>query len=230
VRVVVAIASSVVIAWVLISCSSAREAPADPAIDLPPRDEGDTGNNNTPPIKEPLDDGSNNNADGNNVQGDAGVDAARPLIVFVTSLTTTGNAGGLAGADIKCNDHARNAGLSGTWVAWLSAQNGPHAIDRVTSAGPWHLRSGEMVAANKAGLTSGALLHAIDRDEKGLAIAAGRVWTGSGINGRYNDNDCDRWTTGNEGRVGNSGAMNQGWTTTGVDGCNNTGRLYCFER
>jgi hypothetical protein len=230
VRGVVAIASSVVLAWVLISCASAKDSTGGTPspIDLPPRnDQEDTGTNTNPPIKDP-DDANTGSSDG--ATGDAGVDASRPLIVFVTSQTTTANTGGLAGADIKCNDHARNAGLSGTWVAWLSAENGPHAIDRVTSLGPWHLKSGEMVAANKAGLTSGTLLHAIDHDEKGVAVAASRIWTGSGINGRYNDNDCDRWTTGNQGRVGNSSAINQGWTTTGVDGCNNTGRLYCFER
>lgn len=213
---------------ILSSCASAKDSTGSTPIDLPPprTDQEDSAAEPSPPPKEPIDAGD---PDGN-VQMDAGVDASRPFLVFVTSLTTPGNTGGLAGADIKCNDHARNAGLNGTWVAWLSAENGPHAIDRVTSAGPWHLRSGEMVAANKAGLMSGTLLHAIDHDEKGLAIAPGRVWTGSGTNGRYNSNDCDRWTNGNEGRVGNSGATNQGWTTSGVDNCNNSGRLYCFER
>jgi hypothetical protein len=40
--------------------------------------------------------------------------------VFVTSRAYTGNLGGLAGADAICQTHAAEAGLPGTYVAWLA--------------------------------------------------------------------------------------------------------------
>ncbi|MBX3185796.1 MAG: hypothetical protein KF819_02225 [Labilithrix sp.] len=151
-------------------------------------------------------------------------------IVFVSSTTTVANTGGLTGADARCAGLATAAGLGGAWVAWLSnGPSGPHAADRVTSAGPWYLRSGEMVALNKIELVSGTLRHAIDRDESGAQVAASRVWTGSGTNGRYLTNDCDKWTTGTNGRVGDSSATGAAWTTAGVDGCGQQRRLYCFQ-
>ena len=159
---------------------------------------------------------------------DSGV---RVLRVFVTSSTKNGNLGGLAGGDKICNDLALAAGLSGVFSAWLSDNGGagPHAINRVTSPGPWRLVSGEVVAATKAVLSSGAIAHAIDHDEKGVAVAASKVWTGTGPNGLYLTNDCDKWTTGANGRVGITTAVDASWTSTSVDGCGQPRRLYCFQ-
>ena len=41
-------------------------------------------------------------------------------IAFVTSTVHQGNLGGLAGADTICNNLAQQAGLPGTYLAWLS--------------------------------------------------------------------------------------------------------------
>src|SRR5437868_4155746 len=43
-----------------------------------------------------------------------------PNIVFVTSTRYTANLGGLAGADAICQAHATDAGLPGTYRAWIS--------------------------------------------------------------------------------------------------------------
>jgi hypothetical protein len=159
---------------------------------------------------------------------DAGADAG--LRVFVSSTARNANLGGLPGGDAICQGLATDAGLGGTWAAWLSNNGGagPHAIDRVTSAGPWRLVTGEIVAANKTELASGTLKHAIDRDEKGAAVV-GRVWTGTGADGRYLTNDCDKWTTGGSGRVGSSTGSDATWTSVAVDDCGNVRRLYCFQ-
>lgn len=161
---------------------------------------------------------------------DASGDAGKVLRVFVTSQTVNAKLGGFNAADLRCTNLATMAGIPGLWTAWLSAKDGPHAVDRITGSGPWHLRTGELVAPDKASLLSGSLQHAIDHDENGAAVAAGRVWTGTGTDGRFLTNDCDRWTTGTNGRVGNSGATNASWTTADVVNCGSAGRLYCFER
>lgn len=163
---------------------------------------------------------------------DPDADGGKSLRVFVTSKLVTGNLLGLAGGDIVCNDLATAQSLGGTWSAWLSNQGGPHAVDRLTSAGPWRLVTGDLVALTKAELTTGPLRHAIDRDEKGAAVASIHVWTGTGPDGRYSTNDCDKWTGngGNTGRHGDTAGINGMWTSSGTDDCNNLRPLYCFER
>jgi len=162
-------------------------------------------------------------------------DAAPPsLRVFVTSSTSNANLGGRVGADNLCKNLATTAGLTGTWAAWLSNEDGlvNDAIDRVTSTGPWRLVTGnEVVATTKAQLISGTLAHAIDRDEKGVAVAVGsRVWTGTGANGKYSTNDCNKWGGGgSNGRVGVTSATNTTWTTVDIDDCGSLRRVYCFQ-
>lgn len=159
--------------------------------------------------------------------GEAG---AGGLKVFVSSTTHNARYGGQAGADKICNDLAKAAGLPGTFVAWLSNKNGPNAVQRVTSTGPWTLvATTQVVAATKAELVSGTLKHAIDRDEKGAAIAESKVWTGTGANGVYETNDCDAWTTGNNGRSGQSDEVSAAWTSSTVDDCDALHRVYCFQ-
>ena len=162
---------------------------------------------------------------------DARADASpRSLRVFVSSSATKGNLGGFIGADARCKALATTAGLGGNWAAWLSGNSGgPQAVDRVTSAGPWRLVGGEIIASTKTQLISGALLHAIDRDEKGAAVTAAGVWTGTGPNGQYLTNDCDKWTNGTSGRAGSTTAADASWTSKTVDACGTLYRIYCFE-
>jgi hypothetical protein len=159
------------------------------------------------------------------------VDSSTPHLprVFVTSTTMNANLGGLAGGDLICTNLAIAAGLVGKWAAWLSVQGGPHATTRIAGTGPWSLVTGEVVATTKAQLVSGALAHPIDKDEKGTLIPTGRVWTGSNASGLYETNDCDKWGTGANGRVGDLTSISATWTTVGVDACNQARRLYCFE-
>jgi hypothetical protein len=151
---------------------------------------------------------------------------------FVTSSTSTANLGGIAGADALCATRANAASLGGTWVAWLSSgkAGGTHALNRVTSGGPWYLLSGAMVAPDKAALASGALAHAIDRDELNRAVT-GTVWTGTGSNGRYMHNACGAWSNVNmqQGRFGAISATDATWTSAGNAACNASRGVYCFE-
>ncbi|MCX2976373.1 DUF1554 domain-containing protein [Candidatus Marimicrobium litorale] len=66
-----------------------------------------------------LDADDNCPLEGPNLDG-FGCPIAQSKTVFVTSESYTGNLGGLAGADQKCNDLAAAASLSGEYKAWLS--------------------------------------------------------------------------------------------------------------
>ena len=162
----------------------------------------------------------------------ADADAGPPVLrVFLSSSERDGRFGGFAAADVVCNNLAGLAGYGGTWVAWLSTKGGADAFDRLTSAGPWYLVTGELVATTKAQLVSGVLIHAIDRDEKRVAHPAltNAAWTGTGIDGRAGNNDCNGWTTGAQGGVGDCDFSDTRWTFDRNDNCSLLNRFYCFQ-
>ena len=92
--------------------------------------------------------------------GGAGTSADTGLSFFVSSQKNmTGNLGGLAGADQRCQQLAAAAGQGDrTWHAYLSAASDPassgqpvHARDRI-GKGPWFNARGVMLAADLAAL------------------------------------------------------------------------------
>ena len=215
----------IVLAGALLAACGAAIGAEDDGVVLPDRTEPDADTDAQSASEVGAPDTSTTDT---NVAPDA-ADASTGLRVFVSSTTSNSNMGGLAGADLKCTNLAIDANLGGKWAAWLSNQDGPHAIDRVTSSGPWSLVTGELVASNKAELASGTLKHAIDHDEKKATVLPGRVWTGTGPNGRYSTNDCDKWRNGGNGRVGESSLTNSTWTSAEVRDCGNLFRIFCFE-
>ena len=107
------------------------------------------------------------------------------LSFFVTSATsTTGNIGGLSGADATCQRLGAAAGEGGrTWRAYLSVErdatnaNQPtHARDRI-GTGPWYNAYGTLVANNVADLHSRPGDVNVFVDEAGRRING--QWTGS---------------------------------------------------
>ena len=97
-----------------------------------------------------------------------------PLMTFFVSSDThpTGNLGGLAGADKRCQTLADAVGAGDrTWRAYLSAEKGDgdqpvHARDRI-GQGPWHNAALELVAANLDELHALDGDHALFLDENG---------------------------------------------------------------
>ncbi len=91
--------------------------------------------------------------------------------VFITSVAYTGGAiGGLAGADSKCQTLASNAGLGGTYKAWLSDGTGSPSTRFSKVGGPYILAKRAITVANNwTELTSGSipLKHALDSTETG---------------------------------------------------------------
>ena len=64
------------------------------------------------------------------------MDGGTALRVFITSTTSHGDFGGLAGADSRCQDRALAVGMGMNWKAWISTTT-VNAKDRVLGAGPW---------------------------------------------------------------------------------------------
>lgn len=166
---------------------------------------------------------------------DAATDAPappQPLRAFVSSTLTTGNIGGVAGADAICNAAAQAANLPGTYVAWISTSK-VNAIERIEAQGPWHLVNGVELAKTKADLVKGSLAQRFDKDEKGNTppVEEDRVWTGTGANGTFSGDDCGEWgASGKKGLVGEAEQTGAGWTALVKEACSEVNRVYCLQR
>ena len=182
--------------------------------------------------------------DGNTAAGDGCSDtcAKEKRVVFVSSVLYTGNLGGLAGADAKCQQLANAAGLAGTFKAWLSdSQNSPSSRF-LKSKVPYVLPGGAQIAKSWNDLTDGVILHAIDQTEMKSAPppamqcnSKATVWTNTREDGTsWNGNVCGNFTnTTADGRLGTSMAINYTWTRhcSGAAGtCAWKAPIYCFEQ
>lgn len=187
-----------------------------------------------PPVREdsgPRDDAGNGGDAGDAADGEGGI-VANAKRVFVTSEKTTGDMNGLMKGDQMCMAAAASETLGGTWVAWLSIQNGPNAISRISHNGPWYLvDKSTMAVASRTQLNSNGITHAIDKDETGATVANESVWTGT-RGGNFFNNDCNGWnvstpiTGGTTGRTNTNGT---GWTAQTAVACASQLRIYCFE-
>ena len=165
--------------------------------------------------------------------------------VFVTSTdqngdlkTAGGGATGLEGADNICNLRAQEAGLAGTYTAWLSDTTAD-AKDRVTqSAVPYVRTDGVRVADNFGDLTDcfnpSCLQSAIDRDENKAISVSRPLATSTNEDGtRRTERTCVDWTSSSAAQTGWAGeSLHTGlrWTRSGFVDCRGRSlRLYCFQ-
>jgi len=110
---------------------------------------------------------------------------ASPLSFFVSSATsTTGNLGGLRGADAICQNLATPVGAgSKTWRAYLSVEHDPDNGNGPTNArsrignGPWVNAAGVTVASDLTALHARKGDPAVFIDERGQRING--QWSGS---------------------------------------------------
>lgn len=174
---------------------------------------------------------------------------------FVTSSTSgTGNLGGLNGADQRCQELAKSAGLpSRAWRAYLSTSGpgGVNARDRIGN-GPWYNVKGVLIAQNLAELHSDKANINNDTalDEQGRTINAQGapnrhdILTGSTPDGRATDMTCENWTGsgtgsamlghhdrltfGKPGSPWNSAHPSKGCSAENLRGTGGAGLVYCF--
>jgi hypothetical protein len=169
---------------------------------------------------------------------------APPALVFVTSLTYTGDLGGPFGADAICAQLANDAGLTGRqWTAWVSSISSS-VLDRWNGGfTPYRMLDGRLVATGLQELITSGPRVPINIDENGVSVVSGSeqvfVWTGTTPQGNWSGLDCRGWTydvqaEGNEGDIGTIQLTTEPtfdeWSFSGTSGCHTSKRLYCFER
>ncbi|MBP7682692.1 MAG: hypothetical protein KBB95_12390 [Deltaproteobacteria bacterium] len=159
-------------------------------------------------------------------------------VVFVSSVATNGNLGGIAGADAFCQGLADNAGLGRTFRAWISLTTNA-ASSRITPATvPYVMlvagQPGVVVADDWTDLTDGTLDAAIVRTETGDLVTQDFAWTNTlaAGNAPHDVATCEGWTASDSGEIGIVGM------TTGVDStwsfalnraCDSQYSVYCVE-
>jgi len=190
----------------------------------------------------------------------ARVFAPSARLVFVTSDRYSGDLGGMGGADGLCQAHADEAGLPGTYKAWLSDSQGGSPSTRFTpSPGPYRLVDGTLIARNWQDLTDGFIEAQIGLDENGKpaprafnGLDAWFVWTGTKVDGTPDttmsdfggfchepgkgdwENDLVR---GFKIQCGYNGVgtvrgayLDSVWTENGFQPCDFEAHLYCFQQ
>jgi hypothetical protein len=157
-------------------------------------------------------------------------------VAFVTAQGFTGNLGGVAGANLKCQTAASAAGLHGQYRAWISdsAGNSPGASFK-RSLGPYVQVNGAIVAADWSGLLApsggGRLAQGLWLDERGNS-AQYFPWTATSTTGFYSTgSNCFDWSsTSGYGGAGSHGSPDFQWTSSQGRDCNTLQSLYCFEQ
>ncbi len=158
-----------------------------------------------------------------------------PYKVFVSSARYLGNLGGLAGADIKCQTLAQNAGLAGIFKAWLSTTS-VDAKNRIPDK-TYSLVDGTIIADNKSDLLDSSIKHAINLDENGNGINLYfTVHTGTTSDGTWMENSnttCNNWVDSTStfyGMRGDYPSSDYKWTEFSSSyRCDYSSRLYCFQ-
>jgi hypothetical protein len=163
--------------------------------------------------------------------------AGGDCLVFLTSATYQGDLGGLPGADAKCQGLAQDAGLPGSYRAWLSDATSAPVSRFVRSPGPYKLLNGVAIARNWDDLTDGSPLEAtITVTETGGGPGDSLIaWTATQPNGTFTFGTahCNNWSTNGNGPTGNFGAVDRldTWSTVPVElVCVNRMHLYCFQQ
>ncbi len=171
-------------------------------------------------------------ATGGEVSSEVTIDNAQTR-VFVTQNPTSSDMGGPSGADAHCQTSADDAGLGGTWSAYVSG-GGTSAIVRIAE-GPYYRIDGVLIANDKADLVDGSIAAPINITETGGHLDT-FVCTGATESGGSTGYDCHGWTWGCgvcEGdhhyvEIGDSSRTSDDWSTRGWNFCGSC-YLYCFE-
>lgn len=177
---------------------------------------------------DPHDGRTDGGGSGDDAPTDGMVDAGFTAnVVFVTSTLVTGNIGGIAAGDTLCQQEADDAGLAGTYIAWLSTST-VDAIDRLGSARGWVRADGEPVFDT---LGTWEMFNPINRDARGQFVSAQYAFTATDSTGRYYTafGACSDWMsesgTGGMGEL--SGAGNQ-YSLEYSSSCATPRPIYCF--
>jgi hypothetical protein len=185
-------------------------------------------------------------------------EAASPITgkrVFVTgSELTVDELRDVATADGRCAQAAASAGLTGTFLAWLSddarSPSSRFSAWDAGEAGALQLitTKNDVVASGYAELVDSGPRVSLDVTENGAMVPhapaapfpgpgecpdAGLVWTGTTSMGTPNMHNCSAWQATGPGTTGRAGRIAKDaieWTSACNLRCNLSARLYCFEQ
>ncbi|GEM_PF-5632743 len=152
--------------------------------------------------------------------------------IFVTSSNWQANLGGISGADAKCQAAASAAGLSGTWIAFISDSTA-NVKDRLPDKAFKRI-DGQIIANSKNDLFDGWIQNPINITEYGIyAGQAGSAWTGTNESGVYSGASCNNWSTisGSYGTYGRADETDKDWIIdeTVTVSCRSSFSLYCVS-
>ncbi len=164
--------------------------------------------------------------------------ASDDRFVFVSSTTTTGNMGGLTGADARCQALAVAAKLPGNYKAFLSAGEQGNAADRIgRGVARYILTDAITVVAETSGeFFSSSHAAPINLTEAKLAPASFAVWTGSQGSG-FGDGtgQCSGWSSDTDESMpyeGRADVADERWMSAQFappPACSTARRLYCVQ-
>jgi hypothetical protein len=157
-----------------------------------------------------------------------------PRRVFVTEALRSGANGGTAGADAVCAQEAKNANLTGDFIAWLSTPDSK-ALEKLRTGAAFITIDGKVLWDKRADIEAGIGPKApITLDAKGQTISGvTHVWTGADGTGKPTAENCNLWMTNAAGALGGAGVfggIGKEWTQTTAKDCQLAAPLICFEK
>jgi hypothetical protein len=160
-------------------------------------------------------------------------DSDTPLVgnrAFVTStVQTAATFGGLPGADAVCTDRAREAGLPGNFVAYLSTST-VNAKDRLAGARGWYRVDGTPLFDTVEDLLAKEMILPPRLDEYGTDLVAAIEYVTTGTYEGTVNTTCGDYTDPAGFANGGIAAFTAGsFSNQKPIACNELTRLYCFQ-
>jgi hypothetical protein len=150
-------------------------------------------------------------------------------IIFTTIGVHQGDFGGISGGDAICQAEATAAGLTDTYVSFIST-SASNAIDRIKIDGPVYNLAGDIVEDSIADFYSSPHDNAVDYNSTGALAPTVNVWTGTGSSGVISTTNCtDFTTTAVTGRYGIVSSEST-WASSNHIACTNTYSLLCISQ
>jgi hypothetical protein len=153
--------------------------------------------------------------------------------LFITSLDFDGTFGGIDGGDLRCQAAATDAGLPGSYLAWLSAPL-TDATDRFHDGPPWYQQyadGGSTMAFRNVAALSTAPRVALSADEHGNDLGFTAYWTATLPGGRASGSDCAGFSTTMGNATIGDGLTTGAWTAAGAPTpCSQRWHLLCLQQ
>jgi hypothetical protein len=207
------------------------------------------------PVQTPIEGSIGDAIDPGMDAGDAGPDAVQVTgkIVFVTgqeySVGIGNQLSSVGAANSLCELAASKAGLSGTFLAWISDDRTPPRLPAFGDAGNDTTQiittTQQIVAASYAELFDGGPRVAIAATEDASTVAlapqvgndgecpdGGLVWTGFSVKPNDDPPHCGQWLSGASGQNGGAGRIAKApiaWSYACNLACSFRAHLYCFQ-